>query len=339
MKGKVMVLTLVLLSTVVAQAIITETFSDYLVEITINPDGSAHVSNYITIKNVINRALVPGEGYIKLSKIQEDMFWIFPTGSSTQKFQSLSNLEIHDTAGNVLNGKADFFPKETIITYAIWTPIEAGQTYSFVVEYDTPDLTAPGVLFTSGATPQITSSVPVEKSTLKVILPKGVYISYAPGSEIEKDDGTTLISADIGGLNFEYTGLPFATMPIKGSTVFWLIIITIIIVLFFATKYFITQFDMDTTTSVDKKKIIVDLNVLNKRKEGFRGEAIVELFDPEKICVYTGRKPIKILNKAAVGFSIKRDEKWVPGSYIAKVFLVDEKEKRRASKTTHFELT
>ena len=344
MRKKILVLVFVvsmisLASSVTAQAIITETFSDYSVEIEILSDGSAHVINRITIRNAIAKAIIPGEGYIKLTKSQENMIWIFPTGSSYQKFQELSDLKVYDTNGNKLNGRADFFPNETIITYEIWTPIEPGQTYSFVIEYNTPDLIAPGVLFTSGATPEITSSVPIEKSSLKVNLPRGVYISYAPGVDIETDSHITLSSDDISALSFEYTGIPFGNMPIRGSTIFWSFITLIIIGVYFGTKYLITQFDIDAIPSVTRKDINFDLSIRNKTKKPFAGSMVIELFNPEKICVYTGRKSVKIRKLTRTKMRIARKKDWVSGKYLVKALLVDKKEKKHASETIRFKMT
>ena len=68
---------------------------------------------------------------------------------------------------------------------------------------------------------------------------KGVlfHVTYAPKSEITKDDLYTIVEWDNPeeDVMIEYSSLPFPRMPFKSSTLFWLVVI---ILLLFATYFY-----------------------------------------------------------------------------------------------------
>lgn len=209
-----------------------EVWENYNVSIEVDYT-TAHVTEELTIKNVIDKSVVPGYGYITLSKEQSSDL----LGISIPFTKKVQGMDISDVSARLDDGSTitDILVTEedniTTIRYGFWTPVIPGQSRTIIIEYTTDDIVEQGVLF-DGITYMIQpSSIPIENARIDADV-DGKHVSYSNYPALNTDDTVIWTNSDIDDntweLNFEYGALPLPNLPFKWSQIFLILMFGII---------------------------------------------------------------------------------------------------------------
>ena len=143
-----------------AQTIDVETISHYDVEVTLG--DTVHQKTTVTIRNIIDKPVVPGIGEFRLQTFSPSQILFFSIpGTSAPKPVEVENLRAITSDGKLLMSHVTEGDDYTTIRYEIWYPIQPGEELSYILEFDSHDLAQKGILFTNIAIP-VASDLPIE---------------------------------------------------------------------------------------------------------------------------------------------------------------------------------
>jgi hypothetical protein len=196
--------------------------------VTIRADSTtALVTEELTIKNVIDKPLVPGYGYISLSKEQNSIFPGLPI-SSENKHKAIEVREISASLDDGSKVKDVFVTEEnnsTTIRYGFWTPVAPGECRKIIIEYTTDDIIQKGLLFDRITYTVQPSSIPINNARIEVNLGEGKYLSYSNELPAYTNNMVTWVNTNPGAkpwvLDFEYGRLPITRLPLHWTGIIW----------------------------------------------------------------------------------------------------------------------
>jgi len=194
-----------------AQFIKVIAISNYELEVDIGK--SVHVKNTITLKNLIDKPIVPGVGELRLQK-RSPVRLLFLTVPFTEKARPLAveNVRAYTSNGKEIPVKVEEEGDYTKIEYEIWYPIEPGREFTFVVEYDSPELAERGILFKDISIP-VGSDTEIEKLSAKFTSDwKEVYVESMPAR---------LPAGGIAFYTAEFSPLPLPRAGFRWSLLLW----------------------------------------------------------------------------------------------------------------------
>ena len=209
---------------------VVEIFDQYHVNITLDGD-SAHVKESLSIKNVIDKPIVPGYAYTTLkSSSQNEVFGIPIPGKKTNPIE-IKNVKVTfdgKQLNDVLVTQGD---ESTVIRYGLWSPISPGGSMTVELEYDSSDFVDRGLLFTQGYYP-IAANIPINNAVINLELQDGSHVTYSNSKSSKSDELTTWTKESLGTdewlLKYEYSKLPLPTSPVRWSLMFWLFMLVIV---------------------------------------------------------------------------------------------------------------
>ncbi|WP_202318556.1 hypothetical protein [Archaeoglobus neptunius] len=217
MMRKLAVLLLVLIAIPAVQASSVEEISNF--KITVKIDGTAHVRYDITIKNLIDKPVVPGIGEIRLQKVQPLKIGFLSLPFTEERVPvKVRNLKVY-SEGKEFKSSVEDRGDYTTIVYEIWYPIEPHKSLNFTVEYDA-DIVDSGILFKS-------VTIPVGADTNIRKLEINVDSSWKLCYTEPKSSGSNPLwtgSIPAGGIAFytaEFSILPLPMLPVRGYIAFW----------------------------------------------------------------------------------------------------------------------
>ncbi len=196
-------------------------------KISVDLNGKAHARYDITLKNLIDKPVVPGVGEIRLQKVQPIKLGPLPLPFTEERLPvEVSGLKVY--SGNKVFKAAVKTEKDyTVITYEIWYPIEPGKTLNFTVEYDA-DIVEGGLLFKSITIP-VGTDMDIRK--LEISVNSDWHLCYAdPKPSGESGWQGSLPAGTIAFYTAEFSILPLPLLPIRGYVVFWGALLTIAII-------------------------------------------------------------------------------------------------------------
>ncbi|NPE28033.1 hypothetical protein HNV12_08670 [Methanococcoides sp. SA1] len=209
-----------------------EVWENYNVTIEVD-STTTHVTEELTIKNVIDKSVVPGYGYITLSKEQSSDL----LGISIPFTEKVQGMDISDVSARLDDGSVitDILVTEedevTTIRYGFWSPVMPRQSKTIIIEYTTDDIVEQGIFFDDITYMIQPSSIPIENARIEAEV-DGKYVSYSNYPALNTDDTIIWTESDIDGntweLNFEYGPLPLPNLPFKWSHTFFILIFGII---------------------------------------------------------------------------------------------------------------
>ena len=208
---------------------VVEVFDRYDVKISFESDN-VHVKETITIKNVIDRPIVPGYAYTNLkSSSQKEMLGIPLPGKRTSPVE-VTNVAVTFEGKQITDVLVTQTGNSTNIRYGLWFPIPPGENKTVILEYDSPDLIDHGILFTQGYYP-IAVNIPVNNAQITVELSDGNFVTYS-NTRPEKSANRVTWHKDSPGmdhwlLKYEYSKIPFPTSPVRWSLLLWIVILGI----------------------------------------------------------------------------------------------------------------
>jgi hypothetical protein len=204
---------------------VVEVWDHYNVTIKVD-SATARITEELTIKNVIDKPVVPGYGYISLSKEESSGFFGLPFSSKG----AARGLDVRDIS--VKQGGSqitDVLVKEegnvTTIRYGFWTPVMPGESRTIIIEYTTDDIIEKGLLFDHITYTVQPSSIPIENSSIRVDLGDNRHVSYSSYPPESTGDMVTWERSSLKDeawiLDFEYSFLPIPCSPIKWANISW----------------------------------------------------------------------------------------------------------------------
>lgn len=171
-----------------------------------------HFRYELTIKNLIDKPLVPGVCEIRLQKVKPiDLFIIPIPFTEERKAVKVENLRAY--SGN-MNFKTSFEEKEdfSVIYYEIWYPIEPNGEMQVVLEFDA-DLVERGILFKSVTVP-VGGDVDIRNINLDIR-------SDWNTCYIEPKELKSIPAGHLAFVTAEFSLLPLPMLPIRGYILFW----------------------------------------------------------------------------------------------------------------------
>jgi len=195
-----------------------EVFSNYDTFLKVNSDNSINVNKSLTLKNVYDVGIVPGQIEFKIGRGVDG---------------SVSSLEVTDLKaidgfGNEIKSQLRQTKDYTIIILDIYYPLLPGFEYNFNLNYKV-SYAPGGIFFKSLQIPLRESTIPINKGKFVVALPENYYFTYiyseGKNSTIENNIATWNIENDLPkSVIFEYSYMPIKIGSLKGSYVFWIML-------------------------------------------------------------------------------------------------------------------
>jgi len=227
MMSRLLPLLAILLLLPVAQAQKVEEVSSFKVFVDLN--SKAHVRYDVTLKNLIDKPVVPGVGEIRLQKVEPLKLATIPIPFTEQKKPvQIENPKAYSGNRN-FKVSVENFEDYTALFYEIWYPIPPYETMSFTIEFDA-DIVDNGILFKSITIP-IGADTDIRNLEIFVNSVSSWKLSYA---EPAMKDNRWVGSLPAGSISFytaEFSVLPLPLMPLRGYLVFWGAVIALMILL------------------------------------------------------------------------------------------------------------
>ena len=202
-----------------------EVFSHYDTTLKINSNNTIEVNKSLTLKNVYDVGIVPGQIEFKIARGTEG---------------SIGNIDIlkaHavDSFGNDIKTQVRETGDFSVIILDVYYPLLPGFEYDFNLFYEL-SYEPGGIFFKSLNIPLRESTIPIQKGEFKVILPENYHFTY-----VDSLGGTTNINGNEAvwpikddnpkSIIFEYSYLPLKLGGLQGSYVFW-IAVNVLLLLF-----------------------------------------------------------------------------------------------------------
>lgn len=208
-----------------------EVFSNYDTILKVNSDNTIEINKSLTLKNVYDVGIVPGQIEFKIGRGIEG---------------SVSNLEVKDliakdSYGNEIKTQLRTTNDFSVIILDIYYPLLPGFEYDFNLYYKL-SYQPGGIFFKSLQIPLRESTIPIEKGEFIVQLPENYYFTYleseGKNATINKNIALWEIKDDLpNSVIFEYSYLPISIGQFKGSYVFWISVnILLLLILIFEIK-------------------------------------------------------------------------------------------------------
>lgn len=215
----------IVLGTISSSFSSVEVFSDYSTHLKINDDDTIEINKSLTLKNVYDVGIVPGQIEFKIAKGTEG---------------SLGNIEVQevyavDAFGKEIKSQIRKSKEFSVIIIDVYYPLLPGFEYEFDLYYKL-SYDPGGIFFKSLQIPIRESTIPIEKGTFTVELPQSYHFTYleSEGSEGEIVDNKAqwkIKDNTPSSILFEYSYIPVKVGGLQGSYLFW-IIVNIILALF-----------------------------------------------------------------------------------------------------------
>lgn len=201
-----------------------EVWDHYNVTIRVD-SATTRVTEELTIKNVINKPVVPGYGYISLSKEQSSSVFGLPLPLKG----GTRGLEIRDVSARLDDGTlvTDVLvteeEEETTVRYGFWTPVMPGECRTIIIEYSTDEIVDKGLLFDHITYTVQPSSIPIKNALIRADLGGNRHVSYSSNPPVSEGDSFTWMQRGLEDgswkLDFEYSSLPLPRAPLKWANI------------------------------------------------------------------------------------------------------------------------
>ncbi|MCQ1535047.1 hypothetical protein FTO70_04965 [Methanosarcina sp. KYL-1] len=208
------------LAAAVSAGDVVEVWDHY--NVTIRTDSeTARIIEELTIKNVIDKPVVPGYGYISLSRDQGPTYLGLSLPFNKEEPKAL---KVRDVSARLDDGSliTDVLVTEeedgTTVRYGFWTPIMPGQSRTIIIEYTSDDIVDKGLLFDRISYTVQPSSIPIENARIQADLGGDRHISYSSVPPASVGDRVTWersgLKNEAWQLDFEYSALPLPHSPV-----------------------------------------------------------------------------------------------------------------------------
>lgn len=192
-----------------------EVFSKYNTILTVNNDNTIEVNKSLSLKNVYDVGIVPGQIEFKIGK---------GTEGSIGKIDVL-DVKAFDRFGTEIKSQIRTTKDYSVIILDVYYPLLPGFEYSFDLYYKL-SYQPGGIFFKSLNIPLRESTIPIERGEFSVMLPGNYFFTYldTEGKEVNVDGNFAtwqILNNEPKSVAFEYSYLPVKIGGLKGSYVFW----------------------------------------------------------------------------------------------------------------------
>ncbi|MCA9458957.1 MAG: hypothetical protein KC550_00245 [Nanoarchaeota archaeon] len=208
-----------------------EVFSNYNTELRVNSNNTIDVIKDLTIKNVYDVGIVPGQIEFKVGKGTEGSIGNI----------DISNVWAVDSFGNEIKSSVRKTKDYTVIILEVYYPLLPGFEYNFDLYY-TLSYEPGGIFFKSLEIPLRESTIPIEAGNFKVILPDNYHFTYlsseGENSTIDGNIASWSIKDNLpNSVSFEYSYIPMKIGSFKGSYAFWIVVnVFLLLILIFEIR-------------------------------------------------------------------------------------------------------
>jgi hypothetical protein len=202
-----------------------EVFSNYETNLTINTDNTITINKLLTIKNVYDVGIVPGQVEFKVAK---------GVDGSIEKI-NIKNVSAYDSFGNKINTHIRTTKDYSVIVLDVYYPLLPNFEYTFRLNYKI-DYKPNGIFFKSLEVPIRESTIPIESGKFTVKLPKNYHFTYTHANNTIAYVNNNVAVWNIKNnepkaIAFEYSYIPVRVGDFKGSYVFWISINIILLLI------------------------------------------------------------------------------------------------------------
>ena len=186
-------------------------------------DGRLTVNKELTLKNVGDSPIIPGEIHFKISGKDGDE--LYPL--------EVSDFAAEGKRGKVLDTRKVEADSSTELIFTIWDPLLPKFTYDMSLSYSV-SFKPKGILFYNMMIPVERTTIPIKKAETTVELPKRFHVTHAPEAEVQGAGPKRSLTWDkvSEDLRLEYTPLPLPNMGVRMVNVFWVAIIIVFVTIF-----------------------------------------------------------------------------------------------------------
>lgn len=193
-----------------------EVFSNYQTVLTVNADNTLHVNKTLTLKNVYDVGIVPGQIEFKIGE---------GTDGSVGDI-AITRVEAKDRFGTTINSQIRNTDDFSTIILDVYYPLLPGFEYQFDLFYELT-YEPGGIFFKNLQIPLRESTIPIERGEFRVNLPDNYHFTYLDSDEgnatIENGQAVWELRNDRPkSIQFEYSYLPVKIGELQGSYVFWI---------------------------------------------------------------------------------------------------------------------
>jgi hypothetical protein len=210
------------LPVVSSQPVKVEEITNCVIDVNVTNDG-VYIKNAVTLKNIIDKPLVPGIGELRLQKATPEKIGIIPIPFTEKRCPvKVENVKAYTSDGRTINVRVIYKENYTVIEYQIWYPIEPKEELTFVIEFYSPDMVERGILFKDISFPV---GADVDIKNIEVNFHSNWNLVY-----IENTKGA-IPAKHMVFFTAEFSILPLPNVGIKWSVTFWTAVTAVAIIL------------------------------------------------------------------------------------------------------------
>lgn len=195
-----------------------EVFSSFDTVMTINSNNTVDIKKALSLKNVFDVGIVPGQVEFKVARGEEG-------GANNIEIVEASAVDQYGTPIKTTIRNGDQF---SVIVLDVFYPLLPGFEYGFELDYRF-SYQPEGIFFKSLNVPLRESTIPIEDGTFRVNLPQNTGFTYISeegyNGTVDKAAVWMISDNTPQEISFEYSFLPVKTAGFaRGSYVFWIIV-------------------------------------------------------------------------------------------------------------------
>lgn len=200
-----------------------EIFSKFDTVINIQKDNIVEINKSLSLKNVYDIGIVPGQVEFKVAR-----------GIESREPVVIEDVRAIDQFGNEISTHIRAADDSTVIVLDIYYPLLPGFEYSFDLYYKF-NYEPGGIFFKSLQIPIRESTIPINDGEFQVNLPSGYSFTHLSSEGFnETIEGNTArwdIKDDLPkSISFEYSYIPIHFQFARGSYVFWIVVNVVLLV-------------------------------------------------------------------------------------------------------------
>lgn len=237
------------LAVFVAQAYAdVEKISNYSISVDVDKNPT-HIKDIITIQNLVNYPLVPGIGELRLQEQGPKKLGVIPIPFTKEN----RPIKVYNLKGYYRVDGGKLIPMKTYVKYSknyttiyyeIWEPVEKRGNITIVLEYDA-DVVDNGILFKTVSIP-VGCGMNIDNLYVKFNSKYSQTYQEPQGNNFKVPKNTLFI------IKSEFSILPLPKLPTYGYVLVWLLVLSILVVVFIYNE--IKRTGKDSKNDLDDDK-------------------------------------------------------------------------------------
>ncbi|HDP73994.1 MAG TPA: hypothetical protein ENN46_03520 [Candidatus Woesearchaeota archaeon] len=190
-------------------------------------DGYIEVNRVMRLKNVGSNPIIPGEIH----------FRIYSMEGNSPKGPEITGLRIYDNKDVTIESRVAQADDSTKIIFTIWSPLLPTFFKDIYMTYKVPFKPA-GVLFYELDIPPEETTISIREKSTSLMLPSKYHVTYAPEALVASEGNLRKVQQEslTGNFLVEYSRIPIPTKNIRGSVIFWGMLIVVLSLTLLASR-------------------------------------------------------------------------------------------------------